>query len=83
MQDLAESFVLFLFFLRLWHCMFMGLSWRDALWEGKLKEGLQVALSVFVVFGNSASQVLSFLVSVFVVLSRCLGSSICLVSQDG
>lgn len=38
MQDLAESFVLFPFS-RLWHCMFMGISWRDALQEGKLKEG--------------------------------------------
>lgn len=73
MQDLAKSFVLFPF-LRLWHCMFMGVSWRDALQEGKLKEGPQVALSVFGIFGNSASQVLSFWVRVFVVLTWYLGS---------
>lgn len=60
MQDLAENSVLFPFFSRLWHCMLMGIPWRDALQEGKLKEGLQVAFYVFVIFGNSASQVLSF-----------------------
>lgn len=59
MRDLPENFVRFPFFPRLCLGMFMSTSWRDALQEGKLKEGLQVALSVFVIFGNS-SQVPSF-----------------------
>lgn len=59
-QGLAENLVLFPFFSRLWHCVFMGVSWKDALKADKVKEGLQVASHVFVIFGNSASQVPSF-----------------------
>lgn len=61
----------------------MRVCWRDAVQEEKHKEGPQVALSVLVVFGNSASEVLFCWVQVFVALAGHLvdfGILICFLS---
>lgn len=52
-QCLANSFVPFPLFSRLEHHMFMCVYWRAAVQEEKHKEGPQVALSAFVIFGSS------------------------------